>query len=67
MSSRVDRMPVPLGDFISEAVYDSKLKSSHAIQDNSCVLFIDVRKGQEERFGSSWKVCLGYMVRLRTY
>ena len=53
MSSRVDRMLVALGDFIFEAVYDSKLNSSHAVKDNPCVLFIDVRKGQEERFGSS--------------
>ncbi|KAI0712807.1 P-loop containing nucleoside triphosphate hydrolase protein [Cerioporus squamosus] len=50
------RMPVPLGDFISEAVYDSRLKSAHAITDSSCVLFVDVRKGEEERVGSSWKV-----------
>ncbi|KAI0800447.1 P-loop containing nucleoside triphosphate hydrolase protein [Fomes fomentarius] len=49
------RMPVPLGDFISKEVYDSKLKSQHLIKTRRCVQFIDVRKGQEESVGSSWK------------
>ena len=54
-----DRMPVPLGDFISRTVYDSKLQSKHEINDmktSKCVLFVDVRKGYEERAGESWKV-----------
>ncbi|KAI0740540.1 P-loop containing nucleoside triphosphate hydrolase protein [Earliella scabrosa] len=50
------RMPVPLGDFISDQVYNSKLKSVHNITDGSCVRFVDVRKGAEESVGSSWKV-----------
>lgn len=50
------RMPTPLGEFISEYVYDKKLLSVHQITDFSAVLFVDVRKGQEERVGSSWKV-----------
>ncbi|KAM5545183.1 hypothetical protein V8D89_001294 [Ganoderma adspersum] len=52
------RMPVPLGNFISRTVYDSKLKSEHRIDDiktSKCVLFVDVRKGTEERAGDSWK------------
>ena len=59
-----DRMPVPLGNFISRTVYDSQLKSEHRIQDiktSKCVLFVDVRKGSEERAGESWKV------RIRAY
>lgn len=52
------RMPVPLGEFISEYVYDKKLLSVHPTTDFSAVLFVDVRKGQEERVGSSWKVYL---------
>ncbi|KAI0359441.1 P-loop containing nucleoside triphosphate hydrolase protein [Trametes cingulata] len=52
------RMPVPLGEFISEHVYDSKLKSVHAIRDRASVCLVDVRKGQEERVGSSWKVSI---------
>ncbi|RPD58061.1 P-loop containing nucleoside triphosphate hydrolase protein [Lentinus tigrinus ALCF2SS1-7] len=49
------RMPVPLGNFISQAVYESRLKSHHTIKASSCVLFVDVRKGHEEHVGSSWK------------
>ncbi|TBU26537.1 P-loop containing nucleoside triphosphate hydrolase protein, partial [Dichomitus squalens] len=51
------RMPVPLGNFISKTIYDSKLKSEHKIRDfrTSSVLFVDVRKGAEERAGLSWK------------
>ena len=51
-----DRMPVPLGNFISKHAYNSKLISSHKITDSACIKFIDVRKGKEERVGSSWKV-----------
>lgn len=50
------RMPIPLGQFISEEVYNSKLKSVHNIADRSCVSFVDVRKGQEQSVGSSWRV-----------
>ncbi|KAI0737252.1 P-loop containing nucleoside triphosphate hydrolase protein [Daedaleopsis nitida] len=49
------RMPVPVGDFISKEVYESKLNSVHKINDSSCVRFIDVRKGGEQRVGQSWK------------
>ncbi|KAH9856811.1 hypothetical protein C2E23DRAFT_721458 [Lenzites betulinus] len=52
------RMPVPLGEFISKTVYDGKLKSEHKITDWSAVSFVDVRKGREEKVGSSWKVRL---------
>ncbi|OSC98823.1 P-loop containing nucleoside triphosphate hydrolase protein [Trametes coccinea BRFM310] len=51
------RMPLLLGEFISDHVYDSKLRSVHAISDRSAVRFVNVRKGTEERVGSSWKVC----------
>ncbi|KAI0712798.1 P-loop containing nucleoside triphosphate hydrolase protein [Cerioporus squamosus] len=49
------RMPIPLGQFISEEVYNSKLKSVHKISEKSCVSFVDVRKGQEQSVGSSWR------------
>ena len=52
------RMPVPLGEFISEEVYNSKLKSVHAITDSSCVRFVDVRKGSEESLAPGWKVSM---------
>ena len=53
-----DRMPVPLGDFISKHVYDSRLRSSHDIKAHTCIKFVDVRKGAEDSAGSSWKVRL---------
>ncbi|KAM5545226.1 hypothetical protein V8D89_001337 [Ganoderma adspersum] len=49
------RMPIPLGEFISEEVYNSKLKSVHGIVDSSCVCFVDVRKGAEESMAPGWK------------
>lgn len=52
------RMPTQLGDFISEEVYENKLKSDHKITDWSAVRFVDVRKGQEEHVGLSWKESL---------
>ncbi|KAL5478689.1 hypothetical protein ACEPAI_1966 [Sanghuangporus weigelae] len=42
------RMPVSLGRFISEAVYDSKLRSEHDVKTHSCIAFIDVSLGEEE-------------------
>lgn len=51
-----DRMPVPLGMFISEEVYNKKLRSEHKISDMGCVAFVDVTKGREEKCGNSWKV-----------
>lgn len=51
-----DRMPIPLGEFISHNVYNSKLKSCHKIDDPSCVVFIDVAKGEEKSCGKSWTV-----------
>jgi len=50
----LDRMPVPVGDFISRHVYTSKLKSHHEIHEMSCVAFVDVVKGEESRMGQSW-------------
>jgi hypothetical protein len=53
-----DRMPTPLGIFISQAVYDNRLKSVHKLESLSCTSFVDVAMGKEEKFGSSWKVSL---------
>ncbi|OCH91054.1 P-loop containing nucleoside triphosphate hydrolase protein [Obba rivulosa] len=41
------RMPIPLGNFISGEVYDSKLLSEHRISAFSAVAFVDVKKGRE--------------------
>ncbi|KIM34855.1 hypothetical protein M413DRAFT_434968 [Hebeloma cylindrosporum] len=47
------RMPLPIGDFISSAVYDGRLHSQHAIKDPSCLVFVNVSppQGLEERAG----------------
>jgi hypothetical protein len=51
-----DRLPVPLGEFISKNVYEGKLRSEHSVTDYSCVTFIDVWKGKETMQGSSYLV-----------
>jgi len=50
-------MPIPIGNFISKAVYDNRLKSKHNIDSLSCVSFVDVR-GQEQKAGTSWTVSI---------
>ncbi|KAL1940377.1 hypothetical protein VTO73DRAFT_8949 [Trametes versicolor] len=49
------RMPIELGRFISDAMYQSKLKSVHNVTGTACIMAIDVRKGAEQSAGSSWK------------
>ncbi|KAI9510320.1 P-loop containing nucleoside triphosphate hydrolase protein [Russula earlei] len=49
------RLPMRLGEFISENVYDGKLQSSHNIVEHSCIAFIDVAKGAETRRGNSYQ------------
>lgn len=51
------RMPQPIGKFISDKVYRSRLSSSHKITDPSCVAFVDVcpPHGEETKSGFSWK------------
>lgn len=48
------RMPVTIGKFISEAVYDGKLLSCHKITYPAC-FFIDVAGGVEKRNMTSWE------------
>ncbi|KAK7463530.1 hypothetical protein VKT23_006878 [Stygiomarasmius scandens] len=47
------RMPVPIGDFISQRVYNSKLHSAHVVNSFECCCFIDVNQGREEWRGHS--------------
>jgi hypothetical protein len=51
-----DRLPVPLGEFISETVYNGKLRSCHEVVDHSCIAFIDVWKGEERKRAISYEV-----------
>ncbi len=51
----LDRMPPQLGDFISQAVYEGKLKSNplHLIKDDIIAChFVDVMSGRERQNGS---------------
>lgn len=52
----LDRMPIPIGEFISNEVYNGKLRSMHKTVDLSCLMFVDVKKGVEEQVGKSWVV-----------
>lgn len=47
---------MPLGQFISEYVYDGKLRSEHAVKTQSCVAFVDVSLGEEENDNKSYIV-----------
>jgi hypothetical protein len=60
----IDRMPQPIGKFISDKVYRSRLWSSHKITDPSCVTFVDVSPphGEEIKSGFSWKVDIRQVV-----
>ncbi|PBK61103.1 P-loop containing nucleoside triphosphate hydrolase protein [Armillaria solidipes] len=49
------RMPHPLGKFISREVYSNRLRSENNITDPSCIAFIDVKYGTEEKSGFSWR------------
>ncbi len=58
-----DRMPPQIGQFISAAVYEDKLKSNpkHEIKDDVIACrFIDA-KGKESKSGDSYKVSRPYM------
>ncbi|KAI6155152.1 P-loop containing nucleoside triphosphate hydrolase protein [Pisolithus tinctorius] len=48
------RIPRVLGDFISQRVYNGKLKICHANSVSLPCRFIDVERGQEEPSGKSW-------------
>ena len=51
-----DRMPTPLGQFISRTVYDKFLHSRHWIKSDDCIAFVDVAHGEEASVGTSKKV-----------
>ena len=53
----LDRMPMPIGDFISRRVYANRLKSQHSIHDRSSCRFVDIKQGKEAKVGHSFKVC----------
>ncbi|KAI6102407.1 P-loop containing nucleoside triphosphate hydrolase protein, partial [Pisolithus croceorrhizus] len=48
------RMPSAIGDFISQKVYNGKLKTCHANTITLPCRFVHVERGQEVRSGKSW-------------
>jgi regulator of nonsense transcripts 1 len=53
-----DRMPNPIARFISQNVYEGRLRSEHKIDSPECLAFIDVPRTGEKNAGTSTKVCL---------
>ncbi|KAI6042877.1 AAA domain-containing protein [Pisolithus marmoratus] len=49
-----DRIPRVIGDFISQKIYNGKLKTCHANSISFPCRFIDVERGQEKQSGKSW-------------
>ncbi|KAI6041735.1 P-loop containing nucleoside triphosphate hydrolase protein [Pisolithus marmoratus] len=48
------RMPSAIGDFISQKVYNGKLKTCHENSVSLPCRFVNVERGQEKRSGKSW-------------
>jgi regulator of nonsense transcripts 1 len=48
------RMPLVVGSFISQHVYDHKLMTVHDNDSKAACRFLDVKKGQEQKAGKSW-------------
>ena len=48
-------MPVGIGEFISDAMYEGQLRSCHKITTPAC-WFVDVDGSKERKFGTSWIV-----------
>lgn len=59
LTTYLDRMPPQIGDIISEAVYEGKLKSydKHPITSEvTACYFVNIANGTEEQSGTSFKV-----------
>lgn len=51
-----DRMPQPIGNFISKRVYNGRLKTAHNIESKRSCRLVDVHHGSEVFEGNSWVV-----------
>ncbi|KAH8099964.1 P-loop containing nucleoside triphosphate hydrolase protein [Cristinia sonorae] len=49
-----NRMPAPVGHFISRRVYGGRLGTQHTISERSCCRFVDVHKGKEVKSNGSY-------------
>ena len=56
-------MPALLGNFISSHVYDGLLNTIHPITAQTCVRFIDCKKGVEAKKGHSYVESLALIIR----
>lgn len=52
----LDRMPVPIGAFISKHVYGGRLMTRHALESHRTCTLVDISHGQETKSGNSWTV-----------
>lgn len=59
-----DRMPQSIGAFISQHVYNNRLKTQHTIAGPSACQFVDVSHGREGSAGHSWVVRSPWMLSL---
>ncbi|KIJ32688.1 hypothetical protein M422DRAFT_126185, partial [Sphaerobolus stellatus SS14] len=46
------RMPTPIGEFISQHIYEGRLQSEHPIEANTCLAFVQA-DGEEAKAGTS--------------
>ncbi|KAA1467649.1 hypothetical protein DENSPDRAFT_257082 [Dentipellis sp. KUC8613] len=51
---RYSSTPAIIGNFISNRIYDGRLKSVHDSESREVCRIVDVDKGVEERHGNSW-------------
>ncbi|KAK0434049.1 uncharacterized protein EV420DRAFT_1282801 [Desarmillaria tabescens] len=49
LDTSVNRMPMPIGDFISEHVYNKKHKTIRNISSKTCCRFVNIPKGREHQ------------------
>lgn len=52
-----DRMPISIGEFISDAMYDGQLHSSHSITTPAC-WFVDIDGSNEKKYLTSWEASI---------
>lgn len=55
-SFHLDRMPKPIGAFISKHVYGGQLNSVHTVTSRRSCILVDVSRGEETKSGNSWTV-----------
>jgi hypothetical protein len=49
-------MPIPIGTFISNNVYEGRLQSQHSLSSWKTCRFVDIPNSKEAKRGNSWVV-----------